>query len=99
MGNGLDMASLEVSPVSTFANWFCQIGETERGELPHECDGPMREAVREAYLKITGKEPKFIFSGWGDELQECRRAVVENREPDPQKIRAELEAELRILPV
>ncbi len=60
--------------------WTCKIGET--GRLPMGADGPMRTAVRAAYLAITGEEPAFLFSGWGAELTEPERAVVENRMPN-----------------
>lgn len=64
------------------ATWSCKIGEVPREELPHGSDWPMREAVRRAYRELTGIDPDFIFSGWGDELDEGERAVVENRDPD-----------------
>ena len=60
--------------------WFCKIGENT-GPLPSGADAPMRAAIREAYLRLTGHEPDFIFSGWGGELTEGERAVHENREP------------------
>lgn len=59
--------------------WTCKIGET--GALPMGADLPMRQAVRHAYRELTGEEPDFIFSGWGGELTEYERAVVENRPP------------------
>lgn len=59
--------------------WTCKIGETNN--LPMGADFPMREAVRRAYWEITGTQPEFIFSGWGGELNENERAVVENRPP------------------
>jgi hypothetical protein len=65
--------------------WYCKIGECTEEELhriyPHGADLPMRRAVEKAYLEITGKEADFTFSGWGAELSEPERAVVENREP------------------
>lgn len=60
--------------------WFCKIGGPV-GKLPRGADGPMREAVAEAYKRLTGREPEFCFSGWGGELTEPERAVVENRAP------------------
>lgn len=36
----------------------------------------MRQAIRKAYIEVTGHEPIFIFSGWGAELSESERAVV-----------------------
>jgi len=59
--------------------WSCKIGETN--DLPHGADLPMRIAIAEAYTRITGKTPDFIFSGWGAELTEAERAVVEDRSP------------------
>ena len=64
--------------------WFCKIGEVpDDGRLPSGCDSPMRNAVEEAYQKITGKPSMFCFSGWAGELTEPERAVVEDRDPDP----------------
>lgn len=61
--------------------WKCKIGEV--ADVPTGSDLPMREAVARAYKEITGQEPVFIFSGWGGELTEPERAVVENRLPQP----------------
>lgn len=61
--------------------WTCKIGGSAE-PLPPGADMPMREAVAEAYRKITGIEPEFVFSGWGGSLTEPERAVVENRLPD-----------------
>ena len=59
--------------------WSCKIGEIY--ELPSGgADAPMREAVRRAYIEITGKEPDFCFSGWGAELTVNEREVVEGWE-------------------
>lgn len=63
------------------ATWGCKIGEVDRTKLPSGSDSPMREAVTRAYRELTGEEPQFIFSGWGTELDEPERAVVEDRMP------------------
>jgi len=63
------------------ATWYCKIGETPRSLLPSGSDLPMREAISRAYREITGREPVFLFSGWGAELTEPERAVVEDRPP------------------
>ena len=60
--------------------WGCKIGEVDDQELPDGADSPMREAVRIAYRKLTGHEPHFIFSGWGEELTRTEREVVTERE-------------------
>jgi hypothetical protein len=60
--------------------WFCKIGG-EVGDLPSGADWPMRQAIQEVFIRITGADPKFCFSGWGGELTEPERAVVENRLP------------------
>ena len=59
--------------------WFCKIGESDN--VPHGGDAQMREAIATAYKALTGHKPEFIFSGWGGELTEPERAVVENRLP------------------
>lgn len=61
------------------AIWECKIGEVDGVHLPPGSDSPMRAAVYEAYKRLTGKEPNFIFSGWHSQLTEEERAVVENR--------------------
>lgn len=61
--------------------WFCKIGGDVGDGLPMGADGPMRDAIEEAFEKLTGKRPQFTFSGWGQELTEGERAVVENRMP------------------
>jgi hypothetical protein len=67
--------------------WSCKIGECEESDLLRDgkyygADGPMRKAIAEAYRQVTGKEPNFIFSGWGAQLEEIERAVVEDRLPN-----------------
>lgn len=57
--------------------WDCKIGEVDESKLPGNSDRPMRQAIRDAYKKLTGEEPKFIFSGWGAELTEIEREVVD----------------------
>ncbi len=56
--------------------WSCKIGECAEDDVPHGADFPMRRAIRKAYQEITGKEPNFLFSGWGGELDEYEREVV-----------------------
>ena len=48
--------------------WSCKIGEVPEGSLPHGADHPMRIAVTRAYRELTGRDPEFIFSGWGATL-------------------------------
>lgn len=68
--------------------WECKIGEVDGSLLPRESDHPMRIAIERAYFEITGQEAEFIFSGWGAELTEPERAVVEDRLPHPTQIDA-----------
>lgn len=56
--------------------WTCKIGEV--ATIPPGADGPMREAVSEAYHAITGTWPEFLFSGWGGELTDLERAVADD---------------------
>jgi hypothetical protein len=69
--------------------WSCKVGETTRATLEENygggADSPMRGAVARAFFELTGKQPDFIFSGWGRRLTEGERAVVENREPEYDK--------------
>lgn len=66
--------------MKNYGCWDCKIGPHTK-DLPDGADLPMREAVKEAYRKLTGKEPEWLFSGWGSKLDEIEIAVVENREP------------------
>lgn len=70
--------------------WDCKIGEIDAAKLPPGADQPMRRAIAQCYLELTGEDPQFIFSGWGAELLERERAVVEDRMPDPIKIVEEM---------
>ena len=65
--------------------WECKIGEN--CEVPAGGDYPMRLAVAEAYAKLTGEQPDFVFSGWGAKLDENQRAVIEKINPIPQEIK------------
>lgn len=67
----------------TMKIWTCKIGEVPEGVLPDGADRPMRDAVARMYVALTGEENIFLFSGWGGQLTEGERAVVENREPRP----------------
>lgn len=57
--------------------WDCKIGEIDAEKLPPGSDWPMRKAVTEAYIKLTGEEPSFVFSGWGAKLTKFERMVVD----------------------
>ena len=59
--------------------WECKIGEAFGAEKypPFGSDLPMRKAIEQAYIELTGQEPDFIFSGWTAELTEGERKVVD----------------------
>jgi len=57
--------------------WDCKIGEIEAAKLPLGSDSPMRQAVKKAYFELTGQEPNFVLSGWGGELTDMEREIVE----------------------
>lgn len=61
--------------------WYCKIGEVDEDKVPQGGDFPMRRAISQAYMELTGEDNIFLFSGWGAELTESERAVVENRAP------------------
>lgn len=65
--------------------WSCKIGKADQEKLPNGADWPMRQAVAEAFYKLTGEEPEFIFSGWNSELTEAEEACLERAD----KIREE----------
>ena len=77
--------------------WTCKIGGRV-GRLPDGADAPMRRAVAGAFAAVTGCPVEFCFSGWGGDLDESELAVVEDREPDPEVIRAALVKRLTALP-
>lgn len=60
--------------------WTCKVGG-EAANLPKGSDLPMRQAVSAQFLALTGDYPVFCFSGWGGELDDADRAVVEDRDP------------------
>lgn len=60
--------------------WSCKIGEVDEELLPPAADHPMRRAVELAYFQLTGREADFLFSGWGAELTEMERAVVDEEQ-------------------
>lgn len=57
--------------------WECKIGEVDTERLGHGADLSMRQAVREAYTRLAGQAPNFIFSGWGGALTENERVIVD----------------------
>ena len=56
--------------------WTCKIGEIDAGRLPEGADWPMRDAIRRAYVELTGREPEFVFSGWGGNLTAAERKAA-----------------------
>lgn len=57
--------------------WECKIGVTENEKLPNGADAPMRKAVRQAFMEVTGVEDAYCFSGWGAKLTPVEKATVE----------------------
>lgn len=62
--------------------WECKIGPAMAAELPPGADRQMREAVKNAFRRMTGREPDATFSGWGGEFNPSEKAVVWNKAPD-----------------
>ena len=60
--------------------WTCKIGGPAI-QFQSGADAPMRQAAQAAFKQVTGNDEAFCFSGWGGELTEPERAVVENRLP------------------
>jgi hypothetical protein len=61
--------------------WDCKIGVIGELALPMGADLPMRQAIERAFKEITGRDPEFIFSGWGGSLTDVERQIVEERGP------------------
>lgn len=68
-------------PATEHFAWECKIGAMGGFSLPNGADLPMRQAVKEAFGRITGMDAEFCFSGWAAKLTEQEMAVVENRLP------------------
>lgn len=56
--------------------WECKIGSVSLDKLPPGSDNPMRNAIREAYMRLTGQEPEFLFSSWNAELDEYEQEAL-----------------------
>ena len=50
--------------------WACKAVWGIDSELSAGCDQPMREAVKDAFFKVTGRWPDALFSGWAGQLTE-----------------------------
>ena len=59
--------------------WSCKIGFADTDKLPKGADFPMRRAIEKAFIEITGKDPKFIFSGWGAKLTKTESEIVNGK--------------------
>lgn len=81
-------AGQAAEPAGAERIWTCKIGGRVSG-LPNGADLPMRRAIYSAFQAVTGRESEFIFSGWGGELTEGERAVIEDRLPVEQAPAAE----------
>ena len=59
--------------------WACKAVWGIESELPAGADQPMREAVKDAFFKLTGRWPDTLFSGWGGQLTDAElRCAKEN---------------------
>ena len=67
---GFKAVNIARGSVRDGAIWGCKIGIRAGTDvtLPGGADGPMRDAIEEAFLAVTGLEAEFIFSGWGETL-------------------------------
>lgn len=86
--------------------WGCKIVGDGPGLSSHGADIPMRAAVVDTFIGLTGSKNVEILSGWGIHLNEVQKAIIENRditEPygpefDLEKALEELVQELREKP-
>lgn len=76
---------IKITDTPLGAVWGCKIGAVDRARLPAGSDGPMRRAVEQAFLKLTGVEAQFTFSGWGEKLTPMELHIVDpERFPMPE---------------
>ena len=59
--------------------WDCKIGTRDDVALEMGSDFPMRQAIRDAYRQLTGREPEFLFSGWGGRLTASELSVINKK--------------------
>lgn len=59
--------------------WQCKIGIMGSVPLPVGSDFPMRQAIREAFYRLTGVQAEFVFSGWNADLTDGELMVVKER--------------------
>ena len=50
--------------------WSCFIGPVKRAQLPVGADFPMRQAVIDAFSKLTNNANCIVYSGWGRDIGE-----------------------------
>jgi hypothetical protein len=63
--------------------WICKIGARSGAmRLASGVDEVMRKAAREAFRSVTGMDAEFIFSGWGGDLTEAEKLIVDDRVPE-----------------
>jgi hypothetical protein len=62
--------------------WVCKIGTDENVEIPKGADAPMRQAVQEAFEKVTGVGARYAFTGWGGQLTKIERSIVDDTHKD-----------------
>lgn len=60
-----------------YKTWACKIGVKGDLQLPPGSDLPMRQAIKEAFYKLTGVDHDFCFSGWAAELNDVEKCVVD----------------------
>ena len=60
--------------------WMCVIGPVKRSELPQGSDFPLRQAVMEAFARLTGKNAEGCSSGWGLSEEGRKKVLKASRE-------------------
>lgn len=76
---GFETIRLDKSSVRDGSIWECKIGISPGTsvKLPGGADYPMRMAVEKAFKEITGLDAEFCFSGWGAELTDAEKRVID----------------------
>lgn len=61
--------------------WTCKIGSLGQLDIPGGADLPMRQAIKQAFYDLTGKDADICFSGWNGDLTEIEeKMLVEDAE-------------------
>lgn len=76
---GFETTRLDETSVRDGSIWECKVGirPGQKVILPGGSDFPMRDAIEKAFKDVTGLDAEFCFSGWGAELTQSEKNVLD----------------------